>query len=505
MLFPRSENALSEVIDLYEGFQVELPYFSIPSIMKETPVRLLPVIETDLSPWRLLFNPNTAIWCLLEREETPVVSALGTCRTFSELAASTAFPIFRLRRLITNLYRLGLVEIDGNNGLDQSLFQRGPLFGKRYNIELMVTERCNLACSYCFAEANPKGRQMDLEIGFETIDRALELDASSVWLKFDGGEALMDFEHFRRLVNYARDRSRGMGKRHELGIQLSTNGFFLDPQKADFLAEQGVRVHLSLDGPPELHDRTRPTTQGKASYPAATQALTLLQERGIDYMIIGVVSRQNWDRAIEVAEHLTCLGVESVRLNPVYLAGRGRGMDVAISAEQYFHFLSEILDFLANKRAFREENLAAMARNLVVRTRDYRCMRSPCAAGYDHLAIDPSGDVYPCGAFRLAVPESRLGRLVDLTSLDGAYLNNELLQQMANRIVANIPECSDCNWRHLCEGGCSLDAYANQGGLMKPCSLCDLYKQMYPKLLATLTRQPALLNLLVPEALWCHA
>jgi len=221
-------------------------------------------------------------------------------------------------------------------------------------------------------------------------------------------------------------------------------------------------------------------------------------------MIIGVVSRQNWEHARAVAEHLADLGVESVRLNPVYRVGRGRDQGVAIQAEEYFQFLSEVLDFLGEKRAFREEHLAAMARNLVVRTRDYRCMRSPCAAGYDHFAIDPAGDVYPCGAFRLAVPESRIGRLVDLTSLDGAYLNNELLQQMANRIVADIPECADCPWRHLCEGGCSLDAYANQGGLMKPCSLCGLYRQMYPKLLSALAHRPALLNLLVPEALWCH-
>lgn len=505
MLFPRSEGALSEVIDLYQGFQVELPYFSVPSIAKETPVRLLPVIETDLGPWRLLFNPSTAIWCLLEREETPVVSAFGTGTTFGELASSGPLPVFRLRRLLTNLYRLGLVEIDGNSGLDQAVFRNGPLFGKRYNIELIVTDRCNLACSYCFAGSGPEGRLLDLETGFEVIDRALALDASSVWLKIDGGEALIDFEHFRRLVTYARNRSQGMGRRHELGIQLSTNGTFLDPEKADFLAEQGIRVHLSLDGPRELHDRSRPSAEGEGTYHAAVRALALLQERGMDYMVIGVVSRQNWEHPIEVAEHLTRLGVESVRLNPVYLTGRGRDRDVAIRPEQYFHFLSRILDFLAERRAFREENLAAMARNLVVRTRDYRCMRSPCAAGYDHLAIDPAGDVYPCGAFRHAVPESRVGRLADLASLDGAYLDHGLLQQMANRIVADIPECSDCHWRHLCEGGCSLDAYANQGGLMKPCSLCDFYRRMYPQLLSALANRPALLNLLVPDALWCHA
>jgi uncharacterized protein len=504
MLFIRCEDALSEVIDLYQGFQVELSYFVTPAITKETRVRLLPVTETSLDPYRLLFNPNTATWCLLEKEEVPLISALAVPGTFGGLMEAFHFPAFRLRRFITNLYRLGLAEINGKSGMDQAVFERGPLFGKRYNVELITTDRCNLACSYCFAEANPTGRQMELEVGFDAIDRILQLDASSAWLKFDGGEVLLDFDHFRRLVTYARDRCRGMGKRFELGIQLTTNGLLLDPGKTDFLAEQGIRVHLSLDGPEELHDGNRRSTRGEGTYRRVKRALALLQERGIDYMVIGVVNRLNCEHAVDVAQHLADLDVESVRLNPVYLAGRGRSGDAAISADQYFQFMSEILDFLVDSRAFREENLAAMVRNLVVRTRDYRCIRSPCAAGYDHFAIDPGGDVYPCGAYRLAVPGSRLGRLSELPSLEECYLENELLQQMASRIAANIPECADCTWRHLCECGCSLDAYANQGDLMKPCSLCGFYRQMYPRLLSELARQPALLNLMVPEGLWCH-
>lgn len=505
MLFPRSEDTVSEVVDLYQAFQIELPYFAIPSISHDTKISLLSVTKTNLGSRRLLFNSNTATWCLMESEEKEIISALAQPRTFGELIRLFPFSALRLRRLITNLYRLGLAEIDDKSGLDQSIFEKGPLFGKRSCIELIITERCNLACTYCFAEAGPKGRQMDLEIGFDAIDRALEIDASSVWLKFDGGEALLDFERFRRLVTYTRDRARGIGKRFEVGIQLTTNGLPLDPQKADFLAEQGVRVHLSLDGPQELHDRARPSARGEGSYHLARRALGLLQEREIDYMVIGVVSQQNCDRATDVVEHLIQLNVESVRLNPIYLAGRGRSEGVAISTEQYLQFMFEVLDLLAGNRAFREENLAALARNLVFKTRDYRCMRSPCAAGYDHLAIDPVGDVYPCGAFRLAVPESRLGRLAELPSLEEAFLGNKLVQQMASRIVANIPGCSDCNWRHLCEGGCSLDAYTKHGELMRPCSLCSYYQQMYPKLLSAFARHPALLNLLVPEALWCHA
>jgi radical SAM protein with 4Fe4S-binding SPASM domain len=205
-----------------------------------------------------------------------------------------------------------------------------------------------------------------------------------------------------------------------------------------------------------------------------------------------------------VAQHVADLGVESVRFNPVYRTGRGQDETVAITAEEYFGFLSEVLQFIARTRALREENLAAMARNLVVRTRDYRCMRSPCAAGYDHFAIDSLGDVYPCGAFRLAVPESRLGALAELGSLEEAFLGNQLVQDMASRIVASIPECAECTWRHVCEGGCSLDAYRSAGDLARPTTLCTFYRQMYPELLAALSREPAVLNLLVPEALWCH-
>jgi len=504
MLLPFNTEALAEVIDLYEGFQAQLPYFSNPSIGRDAPVQLAATADVPTERGQCLFSPDTATWCLLDGDETVALPLLRQGATLDELARVTGWPTYRVRRFVTALYRAGLARIDGAAGLDESIFARGPLFGRRYSVELITTQRCNLACSYCFAQAGPTGAQMDAETGFDAIDSVLDLDISSVWLKIDGGETLLDFELLRKLVRYARDRAAGMGRRLDVGIQVTTNGTLLDEEKADFLAEQGIRVHLSLDGPAHLHDLARPGVDGNGSHDAAVRGLRLLQQRDVDYMVIVVVGRHNYTKPDEVTQHLVDLGVEAVRMNPVYSLGRGAQADLRVSAAQYAQFMSQALRVVADSRALREENLAAMARNLVVRTRDYRCMRSPCGAGYDHLSVAPDGAIHLCGAYRLEVPEGRLGAVSDVSALDELYLGNPLAKEMASRIVANIPECRDCRWRHLCEGGCSLSALRQYGSLMRPCSLCEFYRRMYPELLSAVAEEPALLNLLVPEAAWCH-
>ena len=126
----------------------------------------------------------------------------------------------------------------------------------------------------------------------------------------------MEFDALRRLIIYARDRVAGMGRQMGIGVQVTTNGTLLDDEAAEFFADQGVRVHLSLDGPPDVHDAARPTAGGGGSYAAAVAGLRRLQERGIDHCVIGTVGPHNVRDARRVLDHLAELGVESVRLNP---------------------------------------------------------------------------------------------------------------------------------------------------------------------------------------------
>lgn len=505
MFYVKCDDALSEVIDLYSNFQIEIPSFATPSFARSTLVKMQDVTIERKNGEYLIFNPRTATWCYVDEKELSVVQSLSQPKTLSDLS-DLPLSSLMLKKIVTHLYRLGLLEIDGKPGLAQSVYEKGPLFYKNYIIEFILTEKCNLACQYCFSGSSSDRADMPLEIGYDAIDKVLELPTDSLLLKFDGGEPLLRSDNFVKLVNYVVNRVRGMGREVAVGIQLTTNGTLVDNDIAQYLKENQILVNVSLDGPEILNDKSRIFPNGKSTYRAIIAGIEKLREYEVDFNLLAVVNKHNCEEPEEILKHFTELGVESVRFNLVYRIGRAstRWEDIGASSEEYFRFLKFALDYLGNTRAFCELTLSAMMRNLFTRTRDFRCLRSPCGAGFDHIAIDAKGDIYPCGAYRLNTQETIMGNIREVEALETAFLKNPIVEEMSNRIVGSIDECKKCFFRHLCEGGCTLSAYVRHGNLYSPSALCEFYRNMYSYLLEYVRQNSDAVNFWVPEALICR-
>ena len=65
---------------------------------------------------------------------------------------------------------------------------------KQRNISIIVTERCNLSCVYCY-EHNKSAKQMTFEIAKKIIDEELtNLDKYEYMIDFFGGEPFFEFQ-----------------------------------------------------------------------------------------------------------------------------------------------------------------------------------------------------------------------------------------------------------------------------------------------------------------------
>lgn len=508
MLYPMNTDAVMEMVNISNKFPINLPYFVTPAFSKGTFLKIVDleiVREGDLF---LLFNPRTATWCYLNKKEFPIVSNLCEKISFSDLAKKMGDSLSsaNLKMILTLLFRLGLLEIDGNAGLKQEIYEKGPLFIEEYTLELLITEECSMLCPYCFAESSVEKEEMPLETGYKAIDVALTLPSSYLCLNFNGGEPLARYDKLVKLVSYIEARLRKMKIELELLVQLTTDGTLLDHRIAEFLHARKIKVNISLDGPRHINLKSRPHIGGDNFYEKVLEGIRLLKEHEIDFTVIAVVNRYNCNSAEAILEHFAKLGIESVRFNPVYPAGRANSHwdEIGISAEDYLFFMQKVVNFIVDTYAFEEANISAMLRSLVIKARVHRCMRSPCAAGYDHFVIDPKGNLYPCSIYRQNNDNMLMGNINDIPRLESAFINNEVVKEMANRIVGNIQDCRRCTWRHLCEGGCSLSAYARYGTLYKPCIQCEFYKKMYPYLLKLLARRPEMISFFVPEAVMCR-
>jgi uncharacterized protein len=111
-------------------------------------------------------------------------------------------------------------------------------------LEVVLTARCNLRCTYCY-QNDKKARRMEWETLRGALDLFLRSRRRDLTIIFLGGEPLLEFPLLERTVEHLRPERR-RGKRIE--CELITNGTLLDDATLDFLVRHRFAVQLSFDG-----------------------------------------------------------------------------------------------------------------------------------------------------------------------------------------------------------------------------------------------------------------
>lgn len=105
-----------------------------------------------------------------------------------------------------------------------------------FNVQLVVTRQCNLACAYCH-EFDHSSEPVPYELLIQRLEKLYELGAFSVTLT--GGEPLLHPDIFK-VVEYA--------NRRFWGVWMITNGYLLKKESILALNHVGLdRMQLSLD------------------------------------------------------------------------------------------------------------------------------------------------------------------------------------------------------------------------------------------------------------------
>lgn len=126
----------------------------------------------------------------------------------------------------------------------------------RTEIELLLSGRCNLACSYCFQDNRRVRAAMSWETVQLALDAALLMGSDGLSVEFNGGEPLLEPELLRRAVGHL-ERHRG---RRDVSLLLTTNGTLLTRELLDLLVAHSLRLRLSFDGVPAAQDLRAPGT-----------------------------------------------------------------------------------------------------------------------------------------------------------------------------------------------------------------------------------------------------
>jgi len=341
---------------------------------------------------------------------------------------------------------------------------------------LHVAHDCNLRWKYCFAATGDfcmgERKLLSYEVGKKALDWLVEKSGKRVHLEVDffGGEPLMNFDVMKRLVEYGRSIEEEKNKKFK--FTTTTNCVLMTDEIMDFFNREMGNVVISMDGRPEVHDRMRPTINGKGSYAIiAEKAKEFAKRRGHqEYYVRGTFTGYNKDFANDVLfladEGFEQLSVEPVVTDPACEYAL-REEDLPELREEYERLAVAYMDRRANGKWFNFFHFNVdLAGGPCLRKR-----LTGCGAGNEYIAVTPDGEIYPCHQF-VGREGYRMGSV-----LDGTF-NSDLQKKFANNHVLTKEKCRDCWARFYCSGGCAANAEAFHGDISKPYDMeCQLERK----------------------------
>lgn len=126
---------------------------------------------------------------------------------------------------------------------------------KTNDLCLVVTERCNLNCSYC--QSNKTfSNNMSLNCAKSYINRYIELSTQEkLSITFLGGEPFIEFDLIRNILSYTSEAYPDK----KIHFTIVTNGTLVHGEKQKWIKENESRLQiiLSLDGLEEDHNKNR--------------------------------------------------------------------------------------------------------------------------------------------------------------------------------------------------------------------------------------------------------
>lgn len=496
MLYLTSSELFAENLEIGLATGSMPPTFLRPRLDPQTRLRLESRMILRAGSMRLLLAERTASWCLLSPFEAEIALAAEDIPLAHLQSQYTQVDPSSLVEFFVRLYQRGLLRVNGFPGLPPTLLDDGALFSEAYLVEVLVTQKCNLACRYCLAEAGPDMTHLHPELAYGAVDAAFRLPVNRpLSIQLSGGEPFVNFALFRDLVTYIEAKRRESGRRVRLFTQ--SNGTLISDAIAEFVKKHSIAIGISCDGPSQFSDVSRPMLGGQSSNARTLRGMSTLRRHGVPFGVILVLNRANVEHPEEIIDFFADVGVCSLKVNPINMIGDAQraSASLAITGDQYFDFLDAFVERLIEGRfPLREANLAEYLRYLVQRTHNYRCMRSNCGAGVSFFLVDARGDVYPC-AHSAGLPAWRLGNITEARAKAAHGLiklgaQNDIVRKFPLRLVERIADARRCPWRHFCEGGCAVNAYQRFGTIQAPDTLCTFYERFYPRLLERLAASP---------------
>lgn len=304
-------------------------------------------------------------------------------------------------------------------------------------LELLFTQKCNMACTYCF-EPDKNQKKMTKQ---QIIDFVDNISATS--LMVFGGEPLLDIDLLSTLYDAIEAKQmdetlkQQLLKSFTLKDNLITNGTLIE-KNLDIIKKYHFVLQISIDGPKELHNLNRIYRGGAGTYDDIIKGIDLCIANDIPWGVHGVLGENGFKYLPAIFDFNLMIAKKQTKGNMsevVRILG-GNMFQIMFEDEYTDEGIDTFLlmqEEIFNK-IFAMEDITEPQRIQLLQ--GWFCRHgSPCMAGNDTFSLDPDFNIYTCHRPAMDGTDSSLGNLSDRGSFHNfkyfdAYFDIDKSQKM---------------------------------------------------------------------------
>ena len=333
------------------------------------------------------------------------------------------------------------------------------------SVDLSITNRCNLRCTYCshFTGAGDVGQDLPKEEWLQFFEELNRCAVMNVTLQ--GGEPFCRKDLPELIEGIVRNRMR---------FNILSNGTLITDGMAAFLAATGRcdSVQVSIDGSvPTTHDACR----GEGNFLKAMQGIKSLQNHNVPVSVRVTIHKQNvWDLEDVSKLLLEEVGLPSFSTNAASYLGlcrqnteqiqltaeeRSLAMETLLKLEKKYNGrISAAAGPLAEGKNWLEMEKAVREGQEYI---DGRGFLSGCNGQTSEIAVRADGVMVPC----IQMSHMELGR-INRDGLQEVWQEHPELRRLRQRHKISLAEfefCQGCDYIPYCAGNCPALAYTILG------------------------------------------
>lgn len=327
---------------------------------------------------------------------------------------------------------------------------------ERRSIMLIITQRCNLSCVYCY-EHNKTSAQMSFATAKAILDKELVDEDTRYSIDLFGGEPLQNFPLIQKIYDYLIHFPNQKIRNNTL-IFATTNGTLINDENKQWFRDRKDKVilGLSLDGTRTAHNLNRNNSFDLIdldfflkTYPKQKVKMTV-SELSLPHMAESIVFLQ--EKGFVVTANLAYM-----------IDWSNKGISNILEEQ-----LSKLIEYyLEHPNVHRIKMLDFDIASLSYPKEKDDVFYKYCGAGTGLVCYDVDGKAYPCQLFSKfvagdkAIPleEFKYGKKISKVSL--------------------CDKCRDCYYQRICSSCMGSNYLSTNNCFIPDENRCILYKKMF--------------------------